>query len=304
MAEQQKSSSWWQTAPGMLTALAAFMAALTGLLGGLNQAGLLDRFKRPSTAPTQSAAAPRQPDSVTGTLGAEGRSAPPQPRSAVRPSTRITSPPKKSTTTPVRPPPPAPPASSSRKPGDTVRTPPAADTTAPAGGADTAAATRGSDTAAPTRSADTTAKALPPPAPPTAPAPAPAPGPVSGALPRGTVLELAAGSRICSTTNQPGDRFTAAVVVPVVGSNGLVLPVGTPVILEVLHLQAPAFIGARADTLSFGGRAYPLSSGNARAQRELVAGAAERGVALGACIPAGGRITATLDAAITVGQQP
>jgi hypothetical protein len=293
----------------MLTALAAFMAALTGLLGGLNQAGLLDRFKRQPTAPVQSAAVPRQPDSVTGALGAERPSAPPQSRTAVRPSTRVATP-KKSTTTPPRPPAPAP-ASSPEAGRDTARTPPAADTSAAAREGDTAARarradttapSRGTDTASPTRGADTAAKALPPPAPPAAPAPAPAPAPASGALSKGTVLELAAGSRICSTTSQPGDRFTAAVVVPVVGSNGLVLPVGTSVVLEVLHPQAPAFIGARADTLSFGGRSYPLASGTARTQRELVAGAAERGVALGACIPAGGRITATLDAGVTIRQ--
>jgi hypothetical protein len=293
----------------MLTALAAFMAALTGLLGGLNQAGLLDRFKRPPAAPVQSAAVPRQPDSVTGALGAERPSAPPQSqsRTAVRPSTRVATP-KKSTTTPSRPPAPA---SSPEAGRDTARTPPAADTSAAAREGDTAARarradttapSRGTDTASPTRGADTAAKALPPPAPPAAPAPAPAPAPASGALSKGTVLELAAGSRICSTTSQPGDRFTAAVVVPVVGSNGLVLPVGTSVVLEVLHPQAPAFIGARADTLSFGGRSYPLTSGTARTQRELVAGAAERGVALGACIPAGGRITATLDASVTIRQ--
>jgi hypothetical protein len=49
------------------------------------------------------------------------------------------------------------------------------------------------------------------------------------------------------------------------------------------------------------GRGYPLASGNARVQRELSAGAGERGLAVGACIPAGGRITLTTTAPVSIG---
>jgi hypothetical protein len=44
MAQQDgsKTQSWWQTFPGMLTAVAALITALTGLLVALHQAGFLD----------------------------------------------------------------------------------------------------------------------------------------------------------------------------------------------------------------------------------------------------------------------
>lgn len=41
MAEEPKSQSWWQTIPGILTATAGIIAAATGLVVALNQAGIL-----------------------------------------------------------------------------------------------------------------------------------------------------------------------------------------------------------------------------------------------------------------------
>jgi hypothetical protein len=40
-----KTGGFWQTLPGVLTAVAAVLAALGGLIGGLHQAGLLERQK-------------------------------------------------------------------------------------------------------------------------------------------------------------------------------------------------------------------------------------------------------------------
>ena len=46
-------SSWWQTLPGVLTAVAAAVTAIAGLIGGLHQAGLLGGGDmKPTPAPT------------------------------------------------------------------------------------------------------------------------------------------------------------------------------------------------------------------------------------------------------------
>lgn len=46
-------SSWWQTLPGVLTAVAAAATAIAGLIGGLHQAGVLGRPDvKPTPVPT------------------------------------------------------------------------------------------------------------------------------------------------------------------------------------------------------------------------------------------------------------
>jgi len=53
--EPSKPQSWWQTLPGILTAVAALITAVTGLLAALNQAGVLPRRSSTvSTSPTPS----------------------------------------------------------------------------------------------------------------------------------------------------------------------------------------------------------------------------------------------------------
>jgi hypothetical protein len=72
-------------------------------------------------------------------------------------------------------------------------------------------------------------------------------------------------------------------------------------VLEVLHQPAPAFIGARLDSIVREGKAVAVRKSEARVRREFVAGAGEEGVGVGACIPAGGRITATLGSPVRLG---
>ena len=58
MAEQPRGpQSWWLTLPGILTASAGVITAITGLLLGLNQAGLLGDDDSAAT-PTSATAAP------------------------------------------------------------------------------------------------------------------------------------------------------------------------------------------------------------------------------------------------------
>jgi hypothetical protein len=50
MTDPQKSSSWWQTVPGVLTALAALITALSGLAALLFQYGVLGSKNEPSSS--------------------------------------------------------------------------------------------------------------------------------------------------------------------------------------------------------------------------------------------------------------
>lgn len=56
MAPDPRPLSWWQTVPGILTGLAAFMTAATGLILALNQIGFFDSSSSPDG--TASVAAP------------------------------------------------------------------------------------------------------------------------------------------------------------------------------------------------------------------------------------------------------
>jgi hypothetical protein len=60
MAED-KQSSWWQTVPGILTAVGSLLAAVTGLIIALNQAGLLHG---PSPMPSASPSAVVLPENA------------------------------------------------------------------------------------------------------------------------------------------------------------------------------------------------------------------------------------------------
>ena len=68
-----KSQSWWQTLPGILTAVAGFITATTGLILALNQIGAFSRESKsaspgPTTTAIQSAGTPArsEPGAVTG----------------------------------------------------------------------------------------------------------------------------------------------------------------------------------------------------------------------------------------------
>ncbi len=89
MADERNRPGWWQSAPGVMTSTAAVIAAVTGLLGGLSQLGVLDRWSRPAAAnpPATPAATARGPKQDT----AAGRTAPPT-RSALRPTAPSPSP--------------------------------------------------------------------------------------------------------------------------------------------------------------------------------------------------------------------
>ena len=116
----------------------------------------------------------------------------------------------------------------------------------------------------PSRPKSTTPRTQPPaknPAP--APAPAPVtPTPSSGVIASGTSLSLASGSKICTNTNKIGDRFDATLTTPVSGTNGVSLPAGATVNIEVTELKRSTdsktniVMGFRVVSITSGGRTY------------------------------------------------
>ena len=70
---EPESKGWWQTLPGLLTAGAGIITALTGLLLALHQAGLLGRSPKPAEPdrkPPSSTSTGSTPTSASGTAGA------------------------------------------------------------------------------------------------------------------------------------------------------------------------------------------------------------------------------------------
>lgn len=57
----------------------------------------------------------------------------------------------------------------------------------------------------------------------------------SGVLSAGATLTLAAGARVCTNTHNVGDRFTATTTADVAASNGVTIPAGSEVTLEVVE---------------------------------------------------------------------
>jgi hypothetical protein len=78
----------------------------------------------------------------------------------------------------------------------------------------------------------------PDPTPTPTPAPTPtAPAPTSGVIATGTSLALTSGTKVCTNTNKVGDRFNASLSAPVTGTNGVTLPAGSMVSIELTELK-------------------------------------------------------------------
>lgn len=65
----EKPTNWWATLPGLLTAAAAVITAVTGLLLGLGELGVFDAGKRATVSGSPTSAGPSQP----GTSASESR---------------------------------------------------------------------------------------------------------------------------------------------------------------------------------------------------------------------------------------
>jgi len=117
-----------------------------------------------------------------------------------------------------------------------------------------------------------------------------------GVVSSGSEISLSAGQQVCTNTNSVGDRFTAQIADPVMGANGTVIPVGATAVVSITSLQRSQKsgenieIGLRVESISYGGRTYPVSSETTYAQVDRVrsesSGSTARKVATGAAIGA------------------
>ena len=87
-----------------------------------------------------------------------------------------------------------------------------------------------------------------------------------GEIGQGSLINLSSNQRVCTNTNHPGDRFTATVTEPVVGSNGAVIPRGAKAVVEVSSLKRsehsgdPVQMSFVVHSISFNGKTYPVTS--------------------------------------------
>jgi hypothetical protein len=111
-----------------------------------------------------------------------------------------------------------------------------------------------------------------------APTPQPAPAPVvqapipavagpaviHGEIGSGTTVALTSGSKVCTSTNLPGDKIVATVNEAITGSNGAVIPAGSSVVLEVASANSQSADGAaitfRVRSLVINDKSYTVAA--------------------------------------------
>ncbi len=117
-----------------------------------------------------------------------------------------------------------------------------------------------------------------------------------GAISSGSVIGLYAGQRVCTNTNAVGDRFTASVAEAIQGSNGVTIPAGATVVLEITAVKRSTSPNDNIQiemvplSIGFNGKTYPVNSIVTYAQvdkvRDATRGDDARKVATGAAIGA------------------
>lgn len=242
MADEPKQP-WYKTVPGTLTAATGFIAALSGLVAGINQLGLFKREQpapQAASAPAPAASAPVAPSTVAsgGSSNAGGSSAKGEESST------------------------APPGAAAPKPQRPASPAPATPSTGPA--APSGAAPK----PAPAAAGDTTTRAQ--------------------RLPSGTKLELAVPTRTCAADGKE-ERFTARLIAPVRVGDATVLAAKTT---AVLYLKKSGSSTPDVRLESVIRQKQPISVRSSDVQVTSGAGAG--------CLRAGARLTATLNAPVTV----
>jgi len=117
-----------------------------------------------------------------------------------------------------------------------------------------------------------------------------------GTIASGSVISLYSGQRVCTNTNDVGDRFTASVAESVQGSNGVAIPAGATAIIEISAVKRSSNPNDNIElefvvrSIAFNGKTYPVSSEVTYAQvdkvRDATRGEDARKVATGAAIGA------------------
>lgn len=117
-----------------------------------------------------------------------------------------------------------------------------------------------------------------------------------GTISSGSTIGLYSGQRVCTNTNAVGDRFTASVAEAVQGSNGVTIPAGATVVLEITAVKRSTSPNDNIQiemvplSIGFNGKTYPVNSIVTYAQvdkvRDATRGDDARKVATGAAIGA------------------
>ena len=82
----------------------------------------------------------------------------------------------------------------------------------------------------------------------------------------GTTIAFTSGSRVCTNTHKPGDKFTATVTNSVQGSNGAVIPAGATAVVQVTSVERsenandPARLGLVVQSVRINGKTYPIDA--------------------------------------------
>ena len=102
----------------------------------------------------------------------------------------------------------------------------------------------------------------------TTPNPSPSPAPAAPArvgpgIAAGTSISLATNQQVC-TDNRPGDKITATISAPIVGTDGIVIPAGAKAVLEVASTThgtdgSEPRITFRVRAIIAEGRSWPVS---------------------------------------------
>ena len=111
-------------------------------------------------------------------------------------------------------------------------------------------------------------------------APVPVPSPAPAEIGSGTGIGVTSGSKVCSSSNLPGDKIVATVNSAVTGANGALIPAGATVVLEVASASSGANGDAaqltfRVRAVEINGKDYPVAAdvtSDAALQKQKVQG--------------------------------
>jgi hypothetical protein len=98
----------------------------------------------------------------------------------------------------------------------------------------------------------------------------------------GTSITFNSNERVCTNTHSAGDRFTAVVAQPVMGSNGAMIPAGARAVVQVTSVQRSRSAGEAiqmgfvVQNVTYDGRTYPIDGTITDMQVERVRTATQR----------------------------
>ena len=89
---------------------------------------------------------------------------------------------------------------------------------------------------------------------------------VTGTVAAGSTLSFTSNSKVCTNTNQVGDKFTADLAQSVPASNGVSIPAGAVGTFEVTEAKTAknsndqTFLKVRLISVQYGGKTYPVDA--------------------------------------------